>query len=58
VPAGSDQVKVAANAGGGGVDIAEIVSAVDDQKVSIAGGEVQDLLVAGNTIRVENLTLA
>ena len=42
-----DQVQVAANAGLGRVDIAEVVRAIDDPEFLVAGGEVEDLLVLG-----------
>ena len=39
------QVQIAANAGLGRMDVAEVVSAVDDPELRVAGREVEDLLV-------------
>src|SRR5579885_1132700 len=45
--AGGDEVQVAADGGLGGVDVAEIVGAVDDPELPVARGEIQNLLVLG-----------
>src|SRR5579885_586124 len=45
--AGGDEIQVAANAGLGGMDVAEIVSAIDNPKFSVAGGEVENLFFLG-----------
>ena len=47
VAAGRDEVEIAANAGLGRVDVAEVVRAVDDPEFLVAGGEIEDLFVVG-----------
>src|SRR5580704_10815068 len=47
VAAGGNQVQVAANAGLGGMNVAEVVRAVDDPEFLVAGGEIEDLFVLG-----------
>jgi len=44
-PARRDEIHVAAYCGLGGVEIAKVVDAVDDPKVFVADGEVQDFLI-------------
>ena len=45
--ASGDEIQVAADAGLGRVDVAEIVRAVDDPEFFVAGGEIENLLVIG-----------
>ena len=47
MPAGGDEVQIAANAGLGRMDVAEIVRAVDDPEFFVAGGEIENLFVVG-----------
>ena len=47
VAAGRDEVEIAANAGLGRVDVAEVVRPVDDPEFIVAGGVVEDLFVVG-----------
>ena len=47
VSARGDEIQIAANAGLGRVDVAEVVRAVDDPEFFIAGGEIENLLVLG-----------
>ena len=47
VAAGGDEIQIAANAGLGRVDVAEVVRAVDDPEFLVAGGEIEDLFVFG-----------
>ena len=42
-----DEVQVAADAGLGGVDVAEVVRPVDDPEFLVAGREIENLLVLG-----------
>ena len=45
--AGGDEVEVAANASLRRMDVAEVVRAIDDPELAVAGGEVENLLVIG-----------
>ena len=45
--AGGDEIQVAADAGLGRVNVAEVVRAVDDPEFLVAGGEIENLLVIG-----------
>ena len=47
VAACGDEVQIAADAGLGGMNVAEIVGPVDDPEVLVAGGEIENLLVLG-----------
>ena len=42
-----NEIEIAANAGLGRVDVAEVVGAVDDPEFLVAGGEIEDLFVFG-----------
>ena len=42
-----DEVQVAADAGFCGMDVAQVVRAVDDPEFLVAGGEIEDLLILG-----------
>jgi hypothetical protein len=55
---GGDEVQVAADAGLGRVDIAEIVRTVDDPEFLVSGREIENLLVIGRTISVEKRSFA
>ena len=47
VAARGDEIQIAADAGLGRVDVAEVVRAVDDPEFLVAGGEIENLLVLG-----------
>jgi hypothetical protein len=47
VAAGGDEIQIAANTGLRRVDVAEVVRAVDNPKIFVAGSEVENFLVFG-----------
>ncbi len=47
VAASGDEIQIAADAGLGRVNVAEVVRPVDDPEFLVAGGEIENLLVLG-----------